>query len=147
MKIRYYIILCFSLIIALNGCGASEEENTMNVAKLAAAKEEIAKLKLQIKEENAHLERIELEMRQIKVRMEEMSQIKKQDTKLREQGLNETDTSNSKTTRYHEVQRGDTISEIAKEYGITIQELCRLNEITPRTIIRPGEMLIVRAGN
>jgi LysM repeat protein len=147
MEVRYFIILCFSFILALNGCGVSEEEHTMKVAELAASKEEIAKLKEQIKEKDSHIERIELEMRQIKVRMEEMAQIKKQDTKLRKPELNEPDISRSKITRYHEVRRGDTISEIADKYGMKMQELCRLNEITPSTIIRPGDMLLIRLGS
>ena len=147
MEVRYFIILCFSFLLVLNGCGVSEEEHTMKVAELAAAKAEIAKLKEQIKVKDAHIERIELEMRQIKGRMEEITQINKQDTMLRRPELNKLDPSRSKITRYHEVRRGDTLSEIADKYGLRIQELCRLNEITPSTIIRPGDMLLISSGS
>ena len=147
MEVRYFIILCFSFLLVLSGCGVSEEEHTMKVAELAAAKAEIAKLKEQIKVKDAHIERIELEMRRIKGRMEEITQIKKQDTMPRRPELNELDTSRSKTTRYHEVRRGDTLSEIADKYGMRMQELCRLNEITPSTIIRPGDMLLIKSGS
>jgi LysM repeat protein len=44
---------------------------------------------------------------------------------------------------HHVVRGGDSLSEIAKRYGITVGELCRLNEITPNTIIRPGQKLLV----
>ena len=149
MEVRYFVILGFSFILALSGCGISEEEHSKKVAELAAAKEEIAKFKEQIKEKDAQLERIVVELSQIEVRMEEMAQLKKQDTRLEKSvsQVNKPDTSSAKKIRYHAVRRGDTLSEIAKEYGMTVQELCRLNEITPSTIIRPGDMLRIRPGS
>ena len=54
--------------------------------------------------------------------------------------------SSTKGNSHHEVQQGDTLSAIAQEYGITIDELCLLNEITPQTIIRTGQMLLVTPG-
>jgi LysM repeat protein len=44
---------------------------------------------------------------------------------------------------HHTVLRGDNLSRIAKLYGLSVVELCRLNQITPKTIIRPGQKLIV----
>lgn len=49
----------------------------------------------------------------------------------------------SKKKRYHEVRRGETLSRIAQKYGITVEELCRVNRITPKTVIRPGQKLLV----
>jgi len=44
---------------------------------------------------------------------------------------------------YHVVREGDILSRIAKQYGISIKELCRLNQITPKTVIRPGQKLVI----
>jgi LysM repeat protein len=44
---------------------------------------------------------------------------------------------------YHTVGRGDSLYRIAKKYGLSVAELCQLNRITPKTIIRPGQKLIV----
>ena len=44
---------------------------------------------------------------------------------------------------HHTVGRGDNLSRIAKRYGLSVVELCQLNQITPKTIIRPGQKLIV----
>lgn len=54
----------------------------------------------------------------------------------------------SKSTKrtYHEVRKGDTLSRIAQKYGITVEKLCRLNGITPKTVIRPGQKLLVSSG-
>ena len=48
-----------------------------------------------------------------------------------------------KKERYHEVRSGDTLFGIATKYGITIDEFCRLNKISPRDIIYPGRRLLV----
>jgi len=45
--------------------------------------------------------------------------------------------------RYHTVSPGDTLSGIAEQYGVTVSELCRLNQITPNTVIRVGQMLLI----
>ena len=45
--------------------------------------------------------------------------------------------------RYHEVRPNDTLSQIAQKYGITVDDLCRLNKITPKTLIRPGQKLLI----
>jgi cell division protein FtsB len=48
--------------------------------------------------------------------------------------------------RYHEVRQGETLSGIAKAYDLELEDLCRLNQITSETIIRPGQRLLIRSG-
>lgn len=43
--------------------------------------------------------------------------------------------------RYYKVRSGDTLSRIAKKHGVTISQLCKLNRITTKTILRPGQIL------
>ena len=45
--------------------------------------------------------------------------------------------------RYHTVSSGDTLSGIAERYGLTVSELCRLNQMRPNTVIRVGQMLLI----
>ena len=52
-------------------------------------------------------------------------------------------TSRTKKRTYHEVRRGETLSRIAQKYGISVEKLCRLNKITPKTVIRPGQRILV----
>ena len=42
---------------------------------------------------------------------------------------------------YYKVKRGDTLSKIAARQGTTVSQLCKLNRITRRTILRPGQVL------
>jgi hypothetical protein len=44
---------------------------------------------------------------------------------------------------YHVVRPGDTLYEIARLYGSSVEELCRLNNISPNRVIRSGEKLLV----
>ncbi|UCB51002.1 MAG: LysM peptidoglycan-binding domain-containing protein, partial [Deltaproteobacteria bacterium] len=55
-------------------------------------------------------------------------------------------TSRSTKRAYHEVRQGDTLSRIAQKYGITVKQLCLLNKITSKTVIRPGDKLLVSPG-
>lgn len=48
--------------------------------------------------------------------------------------------------RYHIVGRGDTLYAIAKKYKISINKLCRLNRISRKEIIRPGQRLLISQG-
>ena len=45
--------------------------------------------------------------------------------------------------RYHEVRRGDSLYRIAQQYGTSVDELCRLNNMTPNQVIYPGQRLLV----
>lgn len=45
--------------------------------------------------------------------------------------------------RIHEVRSGENLFRIALKYGLSVDELCRLNNITPSQAIHPGQKLIV----
>lgn len=45
--------------------------------------------------------------------------------------------------RVHEVSRGETLYRISSKYGLTVDELCRLNNINPSQPIYPGQKLII----
>lgn len=44
---------------------------------------------------------------------------------------------------YHRIKQGDTLGKIAQRHGTTVSRLCKLNNITTRTILRPGKSLRV----
>jgi hypothetical protein len=57
--------------------------------------------------------------------------------------MNKLATSSTEEEQYHEVLQGDSLFKIAQKHGITVEELCFLNKITSKTVIRPGQKLIV----
>jgi LysM repeat protein len=44
------------------------------------------------------------------------------------------------------VQRNDTLWEIARSFGVSVDRLCAANGLSPRTPIRPGQRLTVPGG-
>ena len=42
---------------------------------------------------------------------------------------------------FYKVKKGDTLSKIASRQGTSIDKLCKLNRITRKTILRPGQVL------
>lgn len=43
--------------------------------------------------------------------------------------------------RYHKVRKGDSLGKIARKYGVSINRLCKLNGISRKKILRPGQRL------
>jgi LysM repeat protein len=51
-----------------------------------------------------------------------------------------------KEARYHKVQAGDTLYSISHRYGLTVEELRRLNKLAPGAVIHPDQKLMVSTG-
>ena len=47
----------------------------------------------------------------------------------------------SARSKVYKVRKGDTLGKIAKRYGITVDRLCRLNNISRNKSLRPGQIL------
>jgi len=45
--------------------------------------------------------------------------------------------------RYHEVKKGETAAGIAKKYGLSVEELRRMNRLAPKAPLSAGQRLIV----
>ena len=43
----------------------------------------------------------------------------------------------------HTVQKGETLFSIARRYGLSVEQLCRLNDMTKTSVIHPGQTLFV----
>jgi LysM repeat protein len=50
----------------------------------------------------------------------------------------------SQNVRYHVVERGESLYRIALKYGLTVDGLCHVNNITPGQSIFPGQKLIIK---
>jgi membrane-bound lytic murein transglycosylase D len=48
--------------------------------------------------------------------------------------------------RYHTVHKGETLSEISKKYGISVEELRKLNGLSRSQPLQTGQKLLVSAG-
>ena len=41
----------------------------------------------------------------------------------------------------HKVKKGESLYTIARKHGVTVDKLCRMNNISKRTTLRPGQIL------
>jgi LysM repeat protein len=48
--------------------------------------------------------------------------------------------------RYHTVHKGETLSKISKKYGITVEELRKLNNLSKDKSIQAGQKLLISLG-
>jgi len=46
--------------------------------------------------------------------------------------------------KYHKVKRGDTLSKLSRNYSLRISEICSLNSISKRSILRIGQIIQIR---
>ncbi len=56
-------------------------------------------------------------------------------------GSSKTNLANNGNIKYHKVKSGDTLSKIAKQQGVSIDALCKLNGIKRTTTLRIGQVL------
>ena len=45
-----------------------------------------------------------------------------------------------------QVKKGETATSIAKKYGLSVEELRRINNLSPKAVLSPGQKLIVSPG-
>jgi len=48
---------------------------------------------------------------------------------------------------YHKIKKGDTLYNISKRYGTSIDKICWINNITINTIMHPGDSICVKKGH
>ena len=51
------------------------------------------------------------------------------------------DVASARSTRYHKVRKGETLSAIARKHGTNVTTLCKLNRISKNVRLRPGQIL------
>ena len=47
----------------------------------------------------------------------------------------------SSGSRYYKVRKGDSLSRISSRTGTSVAQLCKINRITKKTTLRPGQLL------
>ena len=50
------------------------------------------------------------------------------------------------STKYYTIQPGDTLSSIARKFGVTVKKLCKWNNISNPDVINVGDKIIVKNG-
>lgn len=127
------IILLFALFY-----GGDSETNSTNLSSIQASLE---KLTTKFEENNDQILKdlgtLKDKIDQLHIRVDAIA------VKVRSTGTVVKKPVRQSTKQYHTVRRGENLSLIARKYGITVNELCSMNGITPRNPIHPGQDLRV----
>ena len=132
--VRVLLLVVVSPFLFGCGNGESKEELSFIKTRLDQVEERLTRLG-EVEERLTQLEGTEQKMAHLE------SQVKKLERSVSK--LNKPVASRTKKGRYHEVRQGDSLFKIAQKHGITVEELCRLNKITSKAVIRPGQKLLV----
>jgi hypothetical protein len=138
----FKVLTLSSVFLLFFGCGHNESS------------EKLTSIEARLKEVEAKLARFEGEMEKIARLERQLSKLERSMAEMERsvasaieaRRISKEAMSQAKTG-YHVVQRGEILTRIARRYGMSLNELCRLNKITPETIIRPGQKLLVTLGS
>lgn len=127
------IILLFALFYG----GDSESDGT-DITGIQASLE---KLTAKVEENNDRM------LKELGILKDKIDQLQRQvdvlPVKARSAGSITKPSVHQSTEKYHTVRRGENLSLIARKYGLTVNDLCTINGITPRNPIHSGQKLRV----
>lgn len=132
------VVLILGVVFFIGSCGRKENPEIRalqdRVAALETRGERVADLEKQVAALEARLENLQQTVTQIRYSA-------RRGTVTREGPA-------EGGRRSHVVRSGENLSLIARKYGISVAELCRFNQITPKQVIRPGQKLWIEpSGN
>ena len=150
------IMFCFIVVFVLffSSCGKEEENDKIN--SVLVRLDQIEKKQLKYTEIIAQLETLFKHLEESDTNLKtEVEKINKQVGILQKEFSNNTKEPMKKGTvekektskvkrSYYEVQEGDSLYGIANKYGLSVEELCSMNNISKRKIIRPGQKIIIK---
>jgi LysM repeat protein len=156
------IIVLIVILLFRGGNNATKEEfkslgNRLDqierrLASSEAAEKKISSLESQFQTINQSLARLDGTDRTLRERLDKVAQqMEKPATppgpapKATTRPPQKTSPSKS-TSRYHEVAPGETLFQIASKYGMSVEDLRRLNKIKPGQTLQPGQKLLVPTG-
>jgi LysM repeat protein len=138
------IVIIIMLFFLFSGDDASESRTGSKDigAKLDSIEETLQKMSAETADSNALLEAkintLTQELRAMKRTMGSRS------VRTGSTGTSQTQPASSTNSRYHTIRRGENLSMIAKRYGLSVPELCSLNDMTTRAVIHPGQKLRIK---
>ena len=144
------LIIASALLFKAHDRAVKVDINTVNL-KLTTLEMGVSRLDGELKELRQFVSELEASDRQPGPRLEELSRridrLEKKITAVA-RGPQASMPAPEKTTPqakkgYHEVRRGETLFRISENYGLSLEQLCRLNQITPDTPIHPGQKLLI----
>jgi LysM repeat protein len=132
--------ICFlsAIFFIFVGCGGDKTKEDLDLVneKLNQLENKTDQLESQFNETSESLTTLGAYITSLEERIENL-------TKETEKSPLPKQTVSQEEKHYHKVVRGDTLYGIARKYGISVEKIRRLNNLSDNTTIQPGEKLIV----
>lgn len=132
-------ILMNALFFTLGGCGkeTSKEELDQISGRLGQLENKIAQLEGLSTEAKESVTTLGLYIKTLEERIDTLTQ------KIETMAFLPQKTLAQEKDQYHTVIRGETLYSISKKYGLSVDEVRRLNNLKPNQPIQPGQKLLV----
>jgi LysM repeat protein len=138
LAIMFVVLILSSSIFVFGGCIRETSKGDLDQVKgrLEKLENKITQLEAQFTETNESLTTLSSYV----ISLEE--RIKKITKEIEEPSLSK-QTVSQENKQYYKVVRGDTLYSISKKYGLSVDELRRLNNLNENKPIQPGQRLMV----
>lgn len=135
------IVFLSVILFVFGGCSREESKEDMSLVngKLEQLENKIAQLEAQFSETNESLTTLGSYVTYLEERIEKLD-------KEIEKASHPKEPPSRKNEQYHKVVRGDTLYSISKKYGLSVDEIRRLNNLSDSKPIQPGQKLLVTTG-
>ena len=136
------IVLLGVILFVSGGCSreASKEDMSRVNGKLEQLEKKIAQLEAQFSETNESVTTLGSYVTYLEERIEQLN-------KEIEKASHPKQPPSREKEHYHKVVRGDTLYSISKKYGLSVDEIRRLNNLNDSKPIQPGQKLMVTTNN
>ena len=133
------VIFCLSAIFFIfSGCGKDKNKEGLQLVneRLTQLENKTDQLEAQFTETNESVTTLGSYIISLEERMEHLTKELKKSPLPKQ-------TVSQEGKQYHKVVRGDTLYSIARKYGLSVDEISRLNNLSDNKPIQPGQKLIV----
>jgi len=150
-SVAAFILIIFSILLfKANDKAMSKDINHTELAAIAF-EEKFQRLASELIELKQYLSKLDESQESLIPQLDELSQkLDRMEKKIalvaidtKASGPIQKKASSQTKNVYHEVRSGETLFRIAKRHGMSVDKLCRLNRITPKTLLHPGQKLLV----
>ena len=133
------VVLFLSVtVFTFGGCGGETTTEALDLinGRLEQLEQKIAQLEAQSAETKEYLTTLGSYTKALEERTDTLAEHIDKDPLPKQ-------TVSQEKKQYHKVVRGDTLYSISRKYGLSVEEMCRLNNLKQNQSIQPGQKLMV----
>lgn len=128
------------IVIWLFFVGCGKDDSADDLLSMEARLENIEKKITRLEDSEQEITRVQGQIQSLRI---SVTELERSVARMAASKTIKKESDSARGRMYHVVRQGDTLSRIAKQYDLSLNELSRLNRITLQSVIRPGQRLLV----